>query len=150
LAENVYEGLFIFDANKFARDQAGVPAAVEKMVTDAGGEVIVSRLWEERRLAYPIRGQRKGAYWLIYFRQDGDKIASLNRACELKGGVLEDRLLSRDEIEQLAKLPSLEVLQAQLLGLLNKPATLMVQVLAAVPQNMVQVLQAKVDKENEG
>ncbi len=64
---------------------------------------------------------------------------------ELKAGVLEDRLLTPEEISELAELPSLEVLRAQLLGLLNQPASQMVQVLAAVPRAMVQVLQAKVD-----
>lgn len=66
---------------------------------------------------------------------------------ELKGGVLENRPLDTSEIEQLAKLPGMEALRAQLLGLLNQPATLMVQVLSAVPRSMVQVLQAKVTAE---
>jgi len=66
---------------------------------------------------------------------------------ELKGGVLEDRALTREEIEQLAELPSLEVLQSQFLGLLNKPATMAVQVIVAVPRSMVQVLQARVSAE---
>lgn len=93
MARSLYEGLFIFDANKFARDHDALPNAVEEMITSEGGEVLVSRLWEERRLAYAINGQRKGAYWLIYFRQDGDKIAGLNRACDLKGGVLRQMVL---------------------------------------------------------
>ena len=38
------------------------------MIEEAGGEMLVSRLWEERRLAYPIEGHRKGTYWLTYFR----------------------------------------------------------------------------------
>ena len=93
MAQNVYEGLFIFDANKFARDHDALPKAVEEMITSEGGEVVVSRLWEERRLAYPIKGQRKGAYWLIYFRTEGDKITGLNRACELKSGLLRHMVL---------------------------------------------------------
>ncbi|MEQ8848379.1 30S ribosomal protein S6 [Botrimarina sp.] len=93
MEQNVYEGLFIFDANKFARDQDALPKAVEEMITSEGGEVIVSRLWEERRLAYAVKGQRKGAYWLIYFRQDGPKLADFNRACELKSGVLRHMVL---------------------------------------------------------
>ena len=34
----------------------------------------MSRLWDERRLAFPIRGQRKGAYWLTYFRLEAAKV----------------------------------------------------------------------------
>lgn len=93
MSENVYEGLFIFDANKFARDQAAAPAAVEKMISEVGGEVLVSRLWEERRLAYPIRSQRKGAYWLMYFKLPGAEITPLNRKCELHDSVLRHLVL---------------------------------------------------------
>jgi small subunit ribosomal protein S6 len=84
----VYEGLFIFDSNKFARDQASLPGEVEEMINSGGGEVIVSRLWEERRLAYAIKGQRKGTYWLMYFRSPTSEVKSLNRKCELHDSVL--------------------------------------------------------------
>ncbi len=90
---NVYEGLFILDANRFARDHDAVSGAVEKMVTELGGEVLVSRLWEERRLAYPVNGHRKGAYWLMYFRMNPLQITPLNRACELHDSVLRQLVL---------------------------------------------------------
>lgn len=93
MAENVYEGLFIFDPNKFARDHDALVAEVEEMIKSEGGEVVVSRLWEERRLAYPINGQRKGAYWLMYFRTDSQNITALNRTCELHEGVLRHLVL---------------------------------------------------------
>jgi len=41
-------------------------------------------------------------------------------------------------------MPSLDVLRAQLLGLLNQPASMFVRVINAVPQGLVNVLQAKV------
>ncbi|MGB0370245.1 MAG: 50S ribosomal protein L10 [Opitutales bacterium] len=66
---------------------------------------------------------------------------------ELKGGALSNRLLNTDEIEELAKLPSLDILRAQLMGLLNTPAQSMVGVLNAVPVSVVNLLQAKVDQE---
>lgn len=93
MADNVYEGLFLFDANKFARDHDALPNAVQQMIEDQGGEVLVSRLWEERRLAYPIKNQRKGAYWLMYFRTDSQNITPLNRKCELQDGVLRQLIL---------------------------------------------------------
>lgn len=66
---------------------------------------------------------------------------------QLKGGVLDKGALSTDDISALAKLPSEEALKAQLLGLLNQPATMLVRVVQGVPQAMLNVLQAKVDKE---
>lgn len=84
----VYEGLFILDANRLARDREGLPREVNGLIEAAGGEIEVSRLWEERRLAYPIKGQRKGAYWITYFRLPTTKVTELTRSCELQEGVL--------------------------------------------------------------
>ncbi|TVP80764.1 MAG: 50S ribosomal protein L10 [Puniceicoccaceae bacterium] len=67
---------------------------------------------------------------------------------DLKVGILNDKMLDKAQIEVLAKLPGLESLRAQLLGLLNQPGTSLVRVLNAVPQSMVNVLQAKVRAEN--
>jgi small subunit ribosomal protein S6 len=85
--------MFIFDSNRFARERAGMPAEVEKAIKTAGGEVVVSRLWEERRLAYPIAGQRKGTYWLIYFRGPSSIVAPLNRQWEIQEGLLRHLVL---------------------------------------------------------
>jgi len=68
VAQNVYECMFIFNANAYARNPAGVAKAVEDLVGSIGGEILASRLWNEQKLAYPIKGNRKGAYWLTYFR----------------------------------------------------------------------------------
>lgn len=84
----VYEGLFIFDSNTFARDRDGLPREVNGFIEAAGGQIEVSRLWEERRLAYPIKGQRKGAYWITYFRLPTKALKDLTRQCEIHDGIL--------------------------------------------------------------
>ncbi len=63
---------------------------------------------------------------------------------EVKAGVLSKKLISSQDVAQLADMPSLEALRAQLLGLLNQPAGSFVRVLNAVPSGLVNVLQAKV------
>jgi small subunit ribosomal protein S6 len=90
LANNtaVYEGMFILDANRLARDRDGLPGEIASAIEKAGGSLEVSRLWEERRLAYPIKGHRKGAYWITYFRIPTDNLVGLARELELKEGVL--------------------------------------------------------------
>lgn len=90
---NVYEAMIIFDSNRFARERAGMAAEVEKMIQAEQGEVLVSRLWEERRLAYAIAGQRKGAYWLIYFRGPSSMLTALNRQWEINDGILRHLVL---------------------------------------------------------
>lgn len=66
---------------------------------------------------------------------------------ELKVGLLNDKPLSKEQIEALGKLPGIDALRGQLLGLLSQPGTGLVRVLNAVPQNVVNVLQAKVREE---
>jgi small subunit ribosomal protein S6 len=90
---NVYEAMFIFDSNRFARERAGLPAEVEKLIKEAGGDVLVSRLWEERRLAYAIGTHRKGTYWLMYFRSPSSIITPFNRQCEIHDAILRHLVL---------------------------------------------------------
>lgn len=63
-----------------------------------------------------------------------------------KGGILEKEVLSAANVMALADLPSKEALRAQLLALFNAPAQQCVRVLNAVPQGLLNVLQAKADK----
>ncbi|WP_197530511.1 30S ribosomal protein S6 [Bythopirellula polymerisocia] len=84
----VYEGLFILDANAYARDHDGLAQEVNGLIEAAGGHIEVSRLWEERRLAYPIKGHRKGAYWITYFRMPTSNLTGLTRECEIQDNIL--------------------------------------------------------------
>jgi small subunit ribosomal protein S6 len=93
---NVYEGLFIFDSNRYSRDPGGVSGQVADFVQKLGGEVLVTRLWEERRLAYPINGQRKGTYWLSYFRLEGTQVGPLERECQLSESIMRSLVIKID------------------------------------------------------
>ena len=96
MAANVYEGMFILDSNRFGRDPETVSGQIPAMIEKLGGEMLVSRLWEERRLAYTIKGQRKGAYWLTYFRLDGERLAELRRQCQITDDVVRVLFLKID------------------------------------------------------
>lgn len=65
---------------------------------------------------------------------------------DVKVGILSSQRLDRDKVIELSKLPDLNTLRAQLLGLLSQPAQSLVFVLNGVPQAMLNVLQAKADK----
>ena len=93
MPKNVYEGLFILDSNRYSRDQAGVSGQIAEIVQKHGCEILASRMWEERRLAYPIDGHRKGTYWLAYFRVDGSEIIGLERDCRISETILRSLVL---------------------------------------------------------
>lgn len=63
-----------------------------------------------------------------------------NPMLEVVGGVLNGAVLSADAINELAKLPSREVLAAKLLGTMMAPLQNFVGVLAAIPTSLVRVL----------
>ena len=96
MANNVYEGMFLLDSSRFVRDPEAVSGQIPEMIQKAGGEILVSRLWEERRLAYPIKGHRKGSYWLAYFRLDGSKLADIRRKCQLSDSILRELFVKVD------------------------------------------------------
>jgi small subunit ribosomal protein S6 len=97
LQTKVYEGLFLFDSNRYARDPSGVPAAVDETIKKAGGDMLASRLWNEQKLAYQINGHRKGTYWLTYFRIETDKLPGINREFQLNDSILRNLVLAVDE-----------------------------------------------------
>lgn len=93
---SVYETLVIFDSNKYAQDPAKVGNQIAALVQKLGGEVLVSRLWNDQKLAYPIDGHRKGTYWLTYFRLEGDKIKEMNRDLRINETVIRSLTLAVD------------------------------------------------------
>lgn len=88
MAQNVYDCMVILDPNKYAQDHAGMSAKIPDYVTKFGGEVLVSRMWNEQKLAYPIDGHKKGVYWLTYFRMDAQKLVEFNRALRIDEAVV--------------------------------------------------------------
>jgi small subunit ribosomal protein S6 len=96
MAQNVYEGLFIFDSDLYAKGQDEVSGQIASIIEQIGGEVLLSRLWDERKLAYPIKGHRRGTYWLAYFRIDSLKIKELTRQFQLSDSIVRFLLLYVD------------------------------------------------------
>ncbi|MGL6227309.1 MAG: 30S ribosomal protein S6 [Thermoguttaceae bacterium] len=96
MTENVYEGLFILDSEQYARNPDEVSSQIDRQIGQYQGEVLVSRLWEERRLAYPVKGHRRGTYWLTYFKLDAAKVKELNRQFQISEGILRFLFLKVD------------------------------------------------------
>lgn len=88
MATQCYECFFLFDSNKYNRDPGGVSGEVQQLIVELGGEILASRLWEERKLAYPINGHNKGTYWLTYFKFDTQKLVEFNRTCQLNENIM--------------------------------------------------------------
>lgn len=74
---NVYECMLLLDSNKYNTDHASVINAIHALLEKHQMEVLASRHWDERRLAYPIDGHKKGTYYLLYLSGPGRRLAGL-------------------------------------------------------------------------
>ncbi|MCD8493127.1 MAG: 50S ribosomal protein L10 [Geovibrio sp.] len=73
------------------------------------------------------------------FAKDYDKF-------EIKGGYLDGNLLSGEDVNRLADLPSREVLLGRVLATMNAPASNFVSLLSNVPRSFLNVLNAIKDQ----
>lgn len=88
LATHYYDCFFLFDSNRYNRDPGGVAASVQDTVTKFGGEILASRLWDERRLAFLVNGQSKGTYWITYFKMDPLQLKEFTHECKLNENIM--------------------------------------------------------------
>ncbi len=84
---NKYEIMFLFDPT-FAADEEKVREEIERILGRAEAKVTFLEKWDERRLAYEIKGRRRGTYYLVYFDCAGDKITGIERDARLSETVL--------------------------------------------------------------
>jgi large subunit ribosomal protein L10 len=75
-----------------------------------------------------------------------DYIRTTKSVLSIKGGFLEDRVLTAQELDTLARLPSREVLLAKVVGGMQGPIYGLVNVLAGPIRGMMGVLQARIQQ----
>jgi small subunit ribosomal protein S6 len=88
--------MFLLDTNKVAGDTQAAAKQLHAILERNQAEVLASRPWDERRLAYPIKGHKKGLYYLTCFRTEGKNIASIERDCALNEMILRSLILNID------------------------------------------------------
>jgi len=93
---NVYECMFLLDTNKVAGDVAAAAQQLRTMLERNQAEILASRPWDERRLAYPVGGHKKGLYFLTYFRMDGKNLLNFERDVALNETILRSLVLRID------------------------------------------------------
>src|SRR5262249_25272390 len=96
MAASVYECMFLLDTNKVAGDVKAAAKQLHTFLEKNQAEILASRPWDERKLAYPIAGHKKGLYYLTYFRIDGKNLANIERDLSLNEMVLRSLILRVD------------------------------------------------------
>jgi large subunit ribosomal protein L10 len=92
---------------------------------------------------------------IAFLDADGDMLAAAKaladaaretHVLEIRGGIMQGRSVTADEVETLAKLPPEDVLRGQVLGAIVAPLTALAGLLQAPLQNLVGLIDARIDQ----
>ncbi len=98
VAKKLYEAMFLVDSAQAASDWDGVISGIENILKKAEREIVSIRKWDERKLAYEIKGHSRGTYILCYFRANGEKIQDIERDVQLSERILRVLILSAEHM----------------------------------------------------
>ncbi len=94
----LYEGMFLIDSSQAGADWDGIMAVIRTILEKAGAEIDSIRKWDDRRLAYEIKGKSRGTYILSYFRVDGEMIQDIEKSVRLSEKIMRVLILSAEQL----------------------------------------------------
>ena len=97
-SKKTYEGMFLLDAGGSDFDAASEP--VRKVLDRYEAEMLALKPWDDRRLAYEVRGRRRGLYALTYFRLDPERVREVEHDCQLDERILRVLILHRERLPE--------------------------------------------------
>ena len=92
-----YEGMFLVDPVQHAADSDRVEGTVKGLLEKHGAKIQQFETWDERKLAYEIKGHRRGVYLLAHFEMPGDAVDSLHADCKLTEAILREMLVRLED-----------------------------------------------------
>lgn len=92
-----YEAMFLL-SQAVAADLGGAVDHIKEILARGHAEIIAMKKWDDRRLAYEIKGQKRGVYILAYFKAAGTDVAHIERDCNLSEKVLRALILRADHL----------------------------------------------------
>src|SRR5882762_4897253 len=157
LAEKMRKSAFVLVAD-YQRMNVGHFGELRNRLVPVGAEMhVVKNSFLKRAMAdsgFPDVGEKlTGQTAVVTGEKDVAPVAKILKAfaaefktTALKIGLIDRAIVSTAEVEQLADLPSRDVLLAQLLGLLLAPATRLVRVLSEPASAFARLLNARASK----
>jgi len=121
---NAYEGMFLFPQTVAADLQSAADHVLE-ILSKGGAEVVSLCKWDERRLAYDIKGNKRGVYFLTYFKCDAQKLTAIERDTRLSEKLLRSMITRADHLtaEQMAAMEGRQQLADEIALRKTQPVT---------------------------
>ena len=97
----------------------------------------------------------EGPTAIAFLEADGDMLAAAKALADMareskilaiRGGVLQGKVVSAEEVETLAALPSIEILRGQVLGAIVAPVNALLGLVTAPLQNLYGLLDARIEQ----
>lgn len=100
-----YEAMFLFD-NSTVHEWSEIEAEVRRLFDRIEAQPLVILKYDERKLAYEIKGRKRGTYVLSYFDANPLRIGDMERDVRLSDLILRALVLRIDKLsaEKLAEL----------------------------------------------
>ncbi|MFN9976216.1 MAG: 30S ribosomal protein S6 [Phycisphaerae bacterium] len=92
-----YEVMFLFGQSA-AADLGGCVAHLNEIFARAQAEVIGMRKWDDRRLAYEVKGNKRGTYILTYIKAPNESMQGFERDLNLSEKVLRHMIIRADHM----------------------------------------------------
>ncbi|MEM6855189.1 MAG: 30S ribosomal protein S6 [Planctomycetota bacterium] len=94
----LYEGMFLMTQASVSAGLGNAIDLVRGMLDRVDAEVLTLAKWEERKLAYPIEGQKRGTFLLTLFKVTPTQIANIERDCNLSEDVVRVMMTRADHM----------------------------------------------------
>jgi len=85
---NLYEAMFLLDNREVKKGFDAARERVTTLLTKHGAKPRVVRKWDERKLAYEIKAQKRGLYIIAYFNAPGPAVSAIERDVNLSEDIL--------------------------------------------------------------
>jgi small subunit ribosomal protein S6 len=92
-----YEAMFLLDNAAAVADFDGTAGVVDQILAKAGAEIVQKEKWDERKLAYEIRGHKRATYYLTYFRAPVTAITQIRADATLAEKIVRHLIMQLDE-----------------------------------------------------
>ena len=93
-----YEVMLLLDNREVKKGWDSLKEQVDGVLTKHGAKIVVAKRWDERKLAYEIKKQRRATYYLSYLESDPNTLDELERSLRLSAPVLRHLVLACEEI----------------------------------------------------
>jgi len=94
---NKYEMMFIVKANADEKAIAKTAEDLKSVITSMKGELTDSKELGSKELAYPIKNEKVGYYFVYNFNATADIVAELDRKARIDESVLRHMIIRLDE-----------------------------------------------------